>query len=120
MIEAEIKNKRMDDSNSILIPCPFKHFKVFTNSQLQPFSLVEWLAASLLPIGCKIDTWEEFMTGDLQYCINTPRENGVKALPLQVVEIFTKQTGPQSWKGMDLKVQHHLPLLGHCSEVLAQ
>jgi len=60
------------------------------------------------------------MTGDLQYCINVLREDGQEPLPLQVVDNFTKQSRPQSWKGMDLKVQRHLPLLGHCGKALSQ
>lgn len=33
--------------------------------------------------------------------------------PLELVECFTKQSRPLSWKGSDLKIQSTLPLLGN-------
>lgn len=65
------------------------------------------------------DTWEEFMAGDLQYCINVPQEDEQSLRPLETVDGFTKLNRPSSWKQKDLKIQTTLPLLGHSKEVLA-
>mmetsp|Transcript_15077 Transcript_15077/g.28365 ORF Transcript_15077/g.28365 Transcript_15077/m.28365 type:complete len:590 (-) Transcript_15077:100-1869(-) len=66
------------------------------------------------------DTWEEFMSGELQYCINIPQEDEQSPKPLETVDNFTKLNRPASWKMKDLKIQTTLPLLGHSKEVLAR
>ena len=64
-------------------------------------------------------TWEEFMSGQLSYSIKIPQHHDEDLLPLTVVDNFTKTSRPQSWKGLDLKVQSTLPLLGHCDKALS-
>ena len=59
------------------------------------------------------------MSGNLEYCINVPKLDGQDPLPLEIVDGFTRQSRPPSWKSMDLKVQSTLPLLGHGKEALA-
>ena len=65
------------------------------------------------------NTWDEFMLDNIQYCINVPSHSGQDLLPLKILETFKKQSWPPLWKGMDLKLQSTLPLLGHGKEALA-
>jgi hypothetical protein len=66
------------------------------------------------------NTWEEFMSGSFQYCINVPLEGGKKPMPLETVDSFTKFSRPASWKGTDLRIQGTLPLLGPSKTVLSR
>lgn len=66
------------------------------------------------------NSWEEFMSGNIEYCINVPQEEGEDPIPLEIVQNFTKPSRPQSWKKKDLKIQSNLPLVGHSSDVLAK
>jgi hypothetical protein len=65
------------------------------------------------------ETWEEFLSGNLTYSIKVPKHHDEDLLPLMVIDRFTKISRPPSWKGLDLKVQSTLPLLGHCEKALA-
>ncbi len=65
------------------------------------------------------ESWEDFMSGDITYSIEVPNHDDEELLPLVVVNSFTRESRPQSWKGLDLKVQSTLPLLGHSEKALA-
>jgi tRNA(Ile)-lysidine synthetase-like protein len=55
---------------------------------------------------------EHLMGGDIQYCLRVPMVSGTVPCPLVRTAGFTKPTRPAAWKGMDLKVESTLPLLG--------
>lgn len=56
---------------------------------------------------------EQLMSGDIQYHLNVPVKIGAnEPRPLVRVAGFTKFNRPAAWKGVDLKVETTLPLLG--------
>lgn len=55
---------------------------------------------------------DHLMGGDIQYYLNVPIISGTEPCPLVRVAGFTKPTRPAAWKGLDLKVESTLPLLG--------
>jgi tRNA(Ile)-lysidine synthetase-like protein len=55
---------------------------------------------------------DHLMSGDIQYYLNVPIISGTELCPLVRVAGFTKPTRPIAWKGLDLKVESTLPLLG--------
>ena len=59
------------------------------------------------------------MTGEVKYCLKVPLVSGT-ATPHALIRVngFTKPTRPQAWKGLDLKVESTLPLLGVDQSVL--
>ncbi len=68
------------------------------------------------------DSIEHLMGGDIQYFLRVPVISGtVMPCPLVRIKGFTKPTRPAAWKGLDLKVESTLPLLGvdhtHCNDV---
>jgi len=61
---------------------------------------------------------EELMAGKVEYHMKVPLINGKSPCPLVRVNGYTKSTRPKSWKGVDLKVESTLPLLGVDHSVL--
>jgi len=63
---------------------------------------------------------EQLMSGDIQYHLNVPVQSGAKEpRPLVRVTGFTKFNRPAAWKGVDLKVETTLPLLGVDQSVIS-
>jgi tRNA(Ile)-lysidine synthetase-like protein len=63
---------------------------------------------------------EQLMSGDIQYHLNVPVKSGAKEpRPLVRVTGFTKFNRPTAWKGVDLKVETTLPLLGVDQSVIS-
>ena len=52
---------------------------------------------------------DEFMTGNFTYHLQTPKNKHYNA---SIISSFKKETRPKAWKGIDLKVQSILPLVG--------
>jgi len=61
---------------------------------------------------------EELVAGKVEYHMKVPLINGKSPCPLVRVNGYTKSTRPKSWKGVDLKVESTLPLLGVDHSVL--
>jgi len=61
---------------------------------------------------------EELLAGKVEYLMKVPLINGKSPCPLVRVNGYTKSTRPKSWKGVDLKVESTLPLLGVDHSVL--
>lgn len=60
-----------------------------------------------------LSSMEQLMQGNIQYYLQIPIENErSQPNPLVFVNGFTKPTRPSAWKGLDLKIEQTLPLLG--------
>lgn len=62
-----------------------------------------------------VSSMNDFLKGRFDYYLNVPAVrdgNDFKPKPL-VFRTFKKSTRPRAWKGVDVKIQETLPLLGH-------
>ncbi len=67
---------------------------------------------SLLKIKA-IEAIEDLMSGNIQYYVKVLETDTNHIQPLTLIEKFTKDTRPISWKNVDLKVESTLPILGN-------
>jgi tRNA(Ile)-lysidine synthetase-like protein len=66
-----------------------------------------------------LSSWENFMKGEIRYSTTALVSNSGVPSPLHFVEGFTKITRPLNWKGVDVKIQSTLPLLGSGSPYIS-